>query len=386
MKYIKLIGITMAVISVFTLVFVSTTKAQSFQAGDKITVEKGEVIDSMLFAGGTSIDIAGTVNGDVYCGGQNISISGEVNGDVFCAGQNVTIDGQVNGDIRLAGQTVTISGKIDGSATIGAQNLFIEKGSVIAIDLLGGTETMNINGTIGRDITSGADMMTVNGTVGRDIKGDVNLLTIGSTGLVSGNIDYTSPHDPNIVGSGEVKGSITIYEPVESSAQNSAAAAFSGFMYFAMTAIVIGLVLILAFPKLIDDSSVKAAKKPGMAILVGVLSGILTPIAIIMLIMTLVGIPLAFIAGLLWIILMMISAPFAGYALGKAILFKNVRQPIWYMLAGISLIIIAEFIPLIGFFVVISAYVYGSGMILMQSAQLFARINTKKQSKKSAQQ
>jgi cytoskeletal protein CcmA (bactofilin family) len=131
MNHLKLItiGIGVAVLSLAALTGIAG--AQNFKSGDNVTVMSNEIVDSMLFAGGKNINIAGTVNGDVYCAGQTIAITGTINGDVFCAGQTITVSGTVNGSVRLAGQIVTLSGVIDDSATIGAQDLTIHNTSII---------------------------------------------------------------------------------------------------------------------------------------------------------------------------------------------------------------------------------------------------------------
>ncbi len=384
MKYIKLVGLSLGIVILSTIAFVGMANAQSIQAGDKITVPTNETIDSMLLAAGNNIDIAGDVNGDVYCAGQNITISGTISGDVFCAGQNITIDGVIEGSVRLMGQSVTISGFVTGSATIGGQTLFIEKGSVISRDLLGGTQNITINGEVGRDSVIGANSLIINGEVGRNIKGGVDTLTIGSTGLVGGNLDYTSPHDPNINNGGEVVGTITIYEPsIDSRAgsQSAAIMTFTSFLYFAVAMITIGLVLVLAFPRVFDDAALKAIKKPGKTALAGIVSVFVAPILIIMLFASVFGIPLAIVILLAWILTMLLSAPFVGYMIAKLALKNTTQQPILIMLVGISLISIVYFIPIIGLIAMLSVYVFGTGMILIQSRQLTDRPVIKKTSK-----
>jgi cytoskeletal protein CcmA (bactofilin family) len=385
MKYLMIISLSIGLIILSALTFVGMANAQSFQAGDKITVAKNETVNSMLFAGGNNIDIAGTVNGDVYCAGQSITISGIVKGDVICAGQTVIISGEVDGDVRLAGQNVTISGLISGSATIGSETVFIEKDSEIGRDLLGGTRTATINGKIVRDSTIGAETLIINGSVGRDVKGSLTQVTIGSTGLISGNLDYTSLNDPNISEGGEVKGIVTVYAPekVEASGRSVAAMTFGWFLFFAMSMVFIGLVLSLLFPRVLHEAAQKAQKNIGATILTGIIAAVSAPAITIMLLISVIGIPLAFIIFLTWLIIVMINAPFVGYMIGQMILKNTTKQPVLMMLVGVGIISIVYFIPIIGVLAMIAVYIFGTGMILNQSKPLLDRIETKKSSKKA---
>ncbi len=369
MKHIKVLTLGLGLIALSALATVGIANAQSFQTGNTITVAAGKTIDSMLFAGGNNIDIAGVVNGDVYCAGQNITISGEVTGDVFCAGQSITISGTVDGSVRLAGQSVVISGIIHNNASIAAQNLSIDKNSVINRDLLGGSQTTTINGLIGRDIVIGSENMTINGVVGRDINGDINTLIIGSTGQVSGKLDYTSVNNPTINNGGHVLGTTTIYAPKDTPKMSGnwiGAAILGGFIYFLVAMILIGITLALIIPQTLNEATAKAMKNPGKITLIGLLTVLATPLLVIMLFMSVIGVPLAILITLAWLIIMILNTPFVGYMLGKIIISKNTKKPFLIMPLGLSVLTIIYFIPILGFIVMFAAHVFGTGMIMAQ--------------------
>ena len=376
MKHIKVITLSLGLVVLSALAFVGVANAQSFKTGDTITVGASETINSMLFAAGSNIDIAGTVNGDVYCAGQTITISGTVNGDVICAGQTITISGVIDGSVRLGGQSITLSGTVSNSATIGSQNLIIENKGVIGRDLLGGSQNITINGAVKRDIVAGSNNLTINGQVGRDINSGVNALSIGSTGKIGGNIDYMSNNDLNISAGAQVSSKTTKTLPPKQSTNNYNYApfgfSFAWFVYFLIATIAIALTFVGLFPRAFAESAAKALKKPGQTVLVGIAGVILAPVLIIVLMVTVVGIPLAILAILTWIIIIMLSGIFAGYMLGRAIL-KDSKQPIWIMTTGISILVVTYFIPIIGFFTMLAAWLFGTGMILMQSKKLFLK-------------
>lgn len=382
MKKLKIISLVLSFVFVSVFAFVGVANAQSFKAGDNVGVVAGETVDSMLFAGGNNIDIAGTVNGDVYCAGQTINISGDVNGDVFCAGQTVTVSGKIDGSVRLAGQTINISGSVAGSATIGAQNLVIDKSAKIGRDLLGGGQNVTINGLVARDVTTGAQNLTVNGSVGRDISGQVESISVGPSGSVVGDINYTSKKEISVASGGVVSGTVSRTEPkayqrMQVRPETAVAFAIGSTIYVFITTVVFALVLALMFPKVLENSATSTMKSPGMTVLTGFVGMIVAPVSIALLFITIVGLPLAIFVLLSWIIIMMLSGSFASYLLGRLIMRKS-KSPVLVMLVGISITSVVLMIPLVNIFVFLAAAMFGTGAILIQGKKLFERSSPKK--------
>lgn len=382
MKHIKVVSLILGVMFVSVFAYVGAANAQSFKAGDNVGLAAGEIVDSALFAAGNNVNIAGTVNGDVYCAGETVNISGTVNGDVMCAGQTITISGTVNGNARLAGQTVNLSGTIADSATIGGQSVTIDTTGIIGRDLLGGSNAISINGKVSRDVTMGAQNLTINGTVGRDINGAVDVLNVGSTGVVLGSVDYTSKNELSVATGGKVAGVVTRTEPKADQKYDMRPEAVVGMaigsaFYVFIATIVFALALALMFPKILENAAVLTKKSPGKTILHGLVAWIVAPVVILILLMTVVGIPVALFALFAWTIIMMVSSSFSGYILGKLILNKS-KSPILIMLVGASIIAVAMMIPFLNFFVFIVAGMFGTGAVMMQSRKLFERAHAKK--------
>lgn len=374
MKYIKIITLTMGLVILSVLAFVGVASAQNFKTGNIVTVPMGETVDSMLFAGGKTIDIAGEVNGDVYCAGQGITISGTVRGDVICAGQIITISGNIEGSVRLAGQTVTLSGTIGDSATVATQSLTIENKGSVGLDLLGGSQTTMINGEVKRDIVAGSNNLTVTGRVGRNIKGGMETIAIGTTGLIGGDLEYTGTNDPSINTGGKIVGTVTRTAPKEQPATTNYYApfvfAFGWFVYVLIAMLVLALVLVGLFPRTFQEASLNAIKKPGLTALVGATSAIIiVPTLVTVSFLTIIGIPLGIFIALLWIIIMMLSGPFAGYLLGRLMISKS-KQPVLIMLLGGSVLVITFFIPILGYLTLLASHIFGAGIVLMQCKQL----------------
>lgn len=382
MKHIKFISLVLGVILISVLGYVGVAHAQSFKAGNSVGLGAGETLDSALFAGGNNVTVAGIVNGDVYCAGQTVTISGTVNGDVMCAGQSVTVTGTINGSARLAGQTISVSGTIADSASLAGQTITLDTSGVIGRDLLGGGSAITINGKVTRDVTMGAQNLTVNGSIGRDVSGEVQQLTVGSTGTVVGNVDYISKNELVIASGGTVTGTATRTEPkadqrYEMRPEMMIGMGIGSALYAFVTSVVFALALALMFPKILENAAASAKKLPGKTTLHGLVAWVVAPVALLILFLTVIGIPVALLALFAWIIILMISSSFSGYALGKVILTKS-KSPLLTMLVGASIIAVLMMVPVLNFFTFIAAGMFGTGMVVMQARRLFDRAHAKK--------
>jgi len=375
MKRVKLIVLSLSLLILGVVAFAGVTSAQSVKTGDVVTVAAGEKVDSLLFASGSNIDIAGTVNGDVLCAGQTVTISGTVRGDVFCAGQTINVSGKVEGSVRLAGQAVTLGGTIGGSATVASQTLSLEKNSFVQRDLVGGAQAATLNGTIGRDVAIGATNVTVNGQVGRNVQGEVETLTVGSTGQIGGDVGYTSNTGAVVNPGGTIAGTVTrtprTQQPKASAYTPLAFTVFS-FIYTFVTLLILALALVLFVPSTLHEAASKTLRSPGQIVLTGLVGVIVVPILIFGLLISIIGLPLGILVLLLWLIVVIISGPFTGYTLGRVIL-KTEKNPFFIMLLGSSLLLVSYFIPIIGFLTALAAYLFGTGMILNTARHHMAR-------------
>ncbi len=344
--------------------YAGLTNAHSFRSGTNVVADKQERIDHSLFAAGNTINISSEVFGDVFCAGQTVTISGTVHGDVICAGQTLTVNGTVNGDVRLAGQSITVGGTVSGNATIGGQSFMLSSGAKIGGDVTLGSSDGTFSGSVGRDIAAGGGSILIANSVGRDIKGNIENLELGGGARVQGNIEFRSNNEIKKASEALVGGKITRSEaPRESKSEGSFVNGW--FIYLFLAMLVTSMVLVLLFPRMLQRVTDRGLPRPWKALLVGLLAGLVVPVILIGLALTLVGIPLAILIGLSWLVVMILSGPIFGYYLGRLILRGSV-QPLVIMLAGATVLLLTYFIPIIGFLAILIAFWGGAGMLLLE--------------------
>lgn len=373
MKRSKLVGaLLLFLLPIF--VWVGVAHGQSFRSGDTTTVGANEVVDSSLYAAGNTVDIAGEVRGDVFCAGQNITVSGKVAGDVICAGQTVRVSGTVEGDVRVAGQTVAIGGEVMGNVSAAGQTVTLEGSARVAGDVSIGSTNAVVNGRVGRDLSAGGSTVAITNKVGRNVKASTDNLTLASGADVGGELSYTSRNDASVAGDAKVAGATTRYQPKQKESNNSYGRVFAfgfGFTVLVMLSLLIlSLALVLLFPSAITDTVALGLANPLRTALIGLAAGIVTPIVIVALMISVVGIPLGLLLLLTWLLLLMLSGPLFSYSVGK-LAWRSQRNAIAIMAVGVLIVMIAYLIPFIGALTFFAMMWMGTGMAIRQ---LFNRV------------
>jgi cytoskeletal protein CcmA (bactofilin family) len=372
MRKIKLLlgGLSMSVL--LLVGYAGLANAHSFRAGTNVIVSSNEKVDESLFVAGNNVDVSSEVFGDVFCAGQTVTVSGTVHGDIICAGQTVTITGAVDGDVRLAGQTVTVSGNVSGNATVASQAFTLSSTSRVGGDLTVTSKSSTLNGSVERDVAAAGETVVVASGVGRNIRGAVTDLQLASSAKVAGDIEFTSNRDVSKADGAVVSGTVTRSEPPRENdviATKTAAFGVGWLVYAFLAMLAAALALVLLFPRLFHGITNQAMPMPWKALLTGFIASLAVPVVLVVLAITLVGLPLALIVGLAWLLVLLLSGPVFGYYLGR-LLLQNSRQPLLIMLAGAGLLFVLYFIPLIGALAMLAALWFGSGMLLQE---LFAR-------------
>ena len=356
----------LSIVGAVLLVMLFSVKTQAwtaFKAGDSANVAAGQTLNSSLWSAGRNIDIAGTVNGDVFCAGQNINISGEIKGDLICSGQTMNISGKITGDIRVGAQTVNLNGSVGGNATIAAQTVNADSKSSIGGDASFAVANMNLDGSIGRDLAA-AGTVNLGGHVGRDIDIKTDQLTLTSNAVVGGSIKYTSSDDINKQSGASVAGTITKQEPTKGKNHIPSLLFWGAFAFFlAIMMILSALIITALLPQMVHKVSDQGIKSPWMSLLTGFVASIAVPIFFILLLVTVVGIPVAILLLLTWLLINLSSGLFSAYWLGREI-WRTQNNPIWIILLGSIVLLLLYMIPIIGILALVLATWLGEGMII----------------------
>jgi|GEM_PF-704948 len=302
---------------------------------------------------GVAVDISDDIVGDVYASGQSVTISGDVTGDVIAAGQTVLITGTVDGDVRLAGQSVTVSGDVTRSATIFASDVTLTDAGSLGDDMVGAAGTVTVAGDVGRDMLLSVGSLTIDGSVGGDVTYYSDTDARIAAGAVDGQVERVTPPQPT---------QATTPEP-------SPGAVFVGWLLGLIYALVaLSLVTLAAgllAPRWLARVTDHLVPSPWKALLVGFVAAIAVPTAVLFLLVTIVGAPLALAVLLVWFALTLATFVHGAYYLGR-LLLRGAQPPVVKALVGGAILIAALQIPWLNVLVWLAMVLFGLGAQLLE--------------------
>jgi len=371
MKKLKILAVCLLIMGLPLFVFASSA------ADDNFYLAEDEVVDGNLIKAVGNANIDGAVNGDVIIIGGTITISGPVAGDVFAVGGNIKIKGDVMGSVRVAGGDVVISGYVERNVNAAGGTVELADSAEVGWDLIAAGGNVVVNGKVNGNINIAGGNIILTSEVGKNL--DINLgasgyATLRSTSKVNGDFNYLAATQDQIdINEGaEVIGE-TNHKTV-TSARLKAAPAFGAIYFFGKLVslfgmFIVGLVMITLVPKVVTQVSVQMTKSPGRSIGWGLIYLILTPIVIILLMITIIGIPLAMILIPMYFIAVYLSGIFVGVTVGLLLVNwitkgKYKKTLIWPMILGLVVADIVFSIPILGWILATLAVMWALGALI----------------------
>jgi cytoskeletal protein CcmA (bactofilin family) len=349
-KIISFLSATVALLVCTTIVFAQGNQKQP----TRTTLQRDEVVDKDYFAAGEIVEIYGTVNGDVYAAGGQVIVDGEIAGDLLVAGGQVEIAGIIAQDVRATGGSIAVDADVGKNLTLVGGSVDMSSSTKVAGSAVLGAGNANLSGTIGKNLTAGVGMLNV--------LPDAN---------ISGDLTYYSEEEAQINESASVSGQITKKSsPVKVDTeklekhQNSfnVASKIPGFL----SSIIIGLIILKFFPGYTKEVLEKLNESPLRSMGVGFLVLILTPIALLVVMLTIVGIPLALILLAFYFIFIYISKIFVALWVGNYVQNKAGKKTGigWILVLGLVIYYVLAATPQVGGFVIFISLLFGLGAML----------------------
>ncbi|MGI6468261.1 MAG: polymer-forming cytoskeletal protein [Syntrophomonadaceae bacterium] len=358
-------GYFVAAVLFFAFLLSPAALAVQKQSGDSVYIPPGQ-IEGPLFVSGNSIVVDADVEGDVFAAGQNININGKVNGDIMAAGQSVRIAAAVDGDVRVAGNDISIQSSISRNLSIAGNTIRLEQTASIGKDVLLFGTNVDILGTVNRQVLGAAQNFRLAGSIGSDLRlWEVNSLNLGPAAAIGGDLIYKSPQQAQIASGARVGGETRweqgAADPIKPQQQVSWP---SLLMWFAAGVVLWGLGYLL-FPSLWQGLASALEEAPGASIGWGILLLVATPFIFVILLITVIGIPVALILLLAYILLLYLSKIILGDILGRYLLrsFKwEGRFSMWIgFMMGFALVILLSKIPIVGILITLAAAIIALG-------------------------
>lgn len=360
-----------------------------------VTLGANQTHQGDYFAAGENVIISGTVKGDVYAAGSQVIIDGTVEGDILASGGTVTIKGIVNQDVRVAGGQVMIGGEIKKNLTLMGGNLVIASDAKIGGNVVAAGGNLVINAQIPGNLKAGVGNLMITANVGGNADVAVGQLTLTPKVAIKGDLTYKSDQKALIAGEATVSGKITrlTYTPdqdqklsasiltLESFKQKfseSLARVFTALFWVSLLgSLVVGFLLVHFFPNFTYDAITTIEDHSWKTLGVGLLTLFIAPILIILVLVTVIGLPLGIIFTAYYSIILYLGRIIFAYWLGARFIHRLARiaGKGVTLAVGLFLFYLLGAITYFGPILTLSALFWGVGAIVLaeKKAYLSAR-------------
>jgi hypothetical protein len=353
-------------VAVLAVLLPSLTSFAAMVTTDRYIVREDDTVTEDQYVTATSGQIEGVVEGDVIIFSGSLTITGEVTGSVtvFSVG-NVTLaeGGRIGGSLKGTAGSLRVAGTVGSDVFVGAASVVIDPTGVVGRDVMAFGGALTVDGDVGRDVRGRTLRTSIAGAVGGDVDIATQGLNIESSAVVGGDVLYRSPSGADIDPSAQITGTVTrlptrgnfIYGVILSLAT---IISFLGFL-------VAGFVALW----LLRGSGSRAVgsilAKPIRSFLVGLVTVIVFPAAVVILAMTLVGLPLAAVGVLVGGIAFIIGPVPAVTALGNRILWNRGGLFGAFVIGAVLWRVGIWLIPVVGGFLYLIGLVWGVGAWVM---------------------
>ena len=338
----------------------------------RVFLPAGEVHEGWYFGAGDQVVIEGTVNGDAYMAGGLVEVDGTINGDLLVAGGQVTINGTVSDDIRAAGGNIQINGKVGKNISVAGGSVAIGKSGSVGGGILAGCGNLSVSGTIARDARVAAGAMSLTGTINGNVGFSGDNLSVLQGARIGGNLcAYVKEKEHVDIAQGSVLGKVDITTQEMTPVHHILGLRpfrFWAKIVWALSLLLVGLVLAFVFPKQLRNLGLTINQHPGNSFLWGVVGLILIPIGSLILLITVIGIPLGLLALTMFLWMLYLTQLTLGVFVGHRLFGieeKKGGNLFWAFAVGLIIVQAVTFIPYVRFLVVLAGLIFGLGAILL---------------------
>jgi len=218
-----------------------------------------------------------------------------------------------------------------------------------------------IAGRVDGDVVLVSGDVVVNGRIDGDlitISGQARLLP---RAFVDGDVRYGDER-PIVAGSAIVRGDVTKKGGLDSLDLFPFLGALIFLIGTFVSTAVFGALLLLIAPRAADAVEARSHERIGPMIAIGIAIAIALPIAAAIAAVTIVGLPLAFVILLALLPLASIAYCASAWVLGRRMV-KTPRNRYLAFLAGLAVLEVVSFVPVVGWLVGLAAAVFGFGLI-----------------------
>jgi hypothetical protein len=394
----------------FALVFCLFGESHALKSysSPNIKLPADSVITEDVYLTGDKIRMDATVDGDLVAFCRSLVYEGKLKGSMNVFSYQTVVSGELEKSLRCFCYEVDVNSPVGGDLIGFGYRVSLGPEGTVKNDALMFCNRAIVDGNIEGDLTVGCERATIGGTIGGDVDIEAERIYILPTASIKGNLTYKSPEPAKIESGATILGT-TDWEQVKEAKERKGKGLFAilpglptnmiffqiamgglsfliGLVYSGIFSavgigILIPILLIIAvmiaalvvvtfsrqFTEIVRNKVYCQSLK---SLSLGLLVLIIAPMVILLLMMTFLGLPLAMLALLSFVLSALFGWIFSAYLFGERILrfisAGKIPSRAVSTLLGVLLLLLLGLIPFwVGFLITLIASIWGLGAVLL---------------------
>lgn len=324
-----------------------------YAVGGNVNIDADLLGDALIIGG--ELDIRGTVDKDLFAVGGTIKLSSNISDDARVAGGRVEIDSRIGDDLFVSGGDVRLS-----SATYVDGDAWIAGGNVV------------VDATVAGDLRVGAGDLQLSGTVLGDVLVEAGTVELLDGSVIEGDLVYSSPEP------GAIHEKVLIHGKTEYSKADWQPDYQGNSVFFVITMLVASAVFYRLFPQTIQASAAFISSDPWPCLWKGFVFLFITPILAVLLMAIVLGLWVGLVMLALYFITLLLGYLVAVFFIGSWLAEKlnwdisSYGKRVLSALAGIVLLVLLSYLPLVGGLIGFLALLIGVGAMITQARKFYS--------------
>jgi len=324
------------------------------------------------FVAGASAIVTQPVTGDLIAAGGQVDVFETVGGDAVLAGGRVRLDAAAGQDLYAAGGSVAVNAPVARNARIAGGSVLVGPRTRIGggASIAGGT--VDLRGAVDGYVQVAAAHLYIDAPIAGDVEAIAREIELGPNARITGRLHYASAlglvrhADAQVLGGAERFALDLRIAPDRADARALTGIWTAGLM-------LLGAVLVLAFPQTSRRVAASARERFGWSLVLGFVGLVTIPAAALLCAITGIGLPLALVVVLAYFGLLLVGYVAAGAILGSLALERwsagRATRAGWRAAAaalGVLVLALLAWVPFVGAVIAAVALLAGLGAILLQ--------------------
>jgi len=390
-------------ITLLALVLVATpVSGAMIRGGEQLTID--DAITDDLYIGGGQVTVAQPVTGDLVGAGGEVHIEGNIKEDVTLAGGRIYLDSTMDDDVRIAGGEVRITGTVkddlfvaggrveleesavvNGDVRIAGGEVFIDGSIAGDLDVRGGR--LVLRGDIAGNVDAAADQIESYATIQGTSRLVAEKIVLGSEASFAKDVTYWQREDtlnfkPAMRGDAKATFDPSLARKEWNVEKLAPKVVFWGFVGSVLSSLLFAGFFIMVLALLTKTMFADAAKQLRAAFwqsaLYGFLYFIVTPIVVLILLVSVVGIPVSLFSGVLYGFSIYFAKPLTAMVIAQWIEVRHKRKWGYWPFVGMSILMFLGLkllgcVPLVGWVICLLLVCAAFGALMVTKWQRFQK-------------